>query len=534
MSNSAAWFVYAEQLVGRGYGLPLWHPEPIRYGKEPREVEIGDVGYVSEGRFIRLFNAMRPKGDTLNACGMPKGFEVLKANEENLFSDPMHVDPGPICTTTTTFRKLGAGISDSAQLAGASYTFNCHSSRGAIAILGSFGHQEWYESNSEFWDYTAKYHSSWYDFAKGKGLLIPPEAIVLVSGWLKTTEWAVAAVSNYGKAHDFSFTASAGSYASANFDISGGKEVQMSIEKRSGPAFRDEDQPATADPPQDHLTELDPPEATPDPPDATLDPPKNSPAQRPEQPCNQSTFLRYYKFKTGPLGLRREVDVIPDANDMIGPGDEHHRRRQPPGSGGGGSSQGSFSRFRSFFGGPRSGTSPSDSSGPRSDEPPRGTSVGSEMAPQTSQRTAGRDRSADNKYFNVGEEPPSASRVLIPDPLDDLLDLMLECCPGATAAVACHEEFYSIFPPEKYPEGVRRADLQEKLSQGLDVQLNKDGVAFISKGGNPDLAPQEVNTYEDIAIRTRATSDISAHAVPETVSVAADAEHTPDNDSDRK
>lgn len=52
MSNSAAWLVYAEQLVGRGYGLPLWHPEPTRYGTEPCEVEIGDVGYISEGRFV--------------------------------------------------------------------------------------------------------------------------------------------------------------------------------------------------------------------------------------------------------------------------------------------------------------------------------------------------------------------------------------------------------------------------------------------------------------------------------------------------
>lgn len=104
MSNSCAAVVYAEQLVGRGYGLPLWHPEPA----EPfGEVEIGDVGYVSEGTFIRLFNALRPADDPINADGVPEGFVMLRPNPRLLRSGEQHVSPGPICTTTTTYRKVG-------------------------------------------------------------------------------------------------------------------------------------------------------------------------------------------------------------------------------------------------------------------------------------------------------------------------------------------------------------------------------------------------------------------------------------------
>ncbi|EKM58727.1 uncharacterized protein PHACADRAFT_207500 [Phanerochaete carnosa HHB-10118-sp] len=50
MLDTSAWPTYAEQLAGRGYGFPLWHPELSQFGTGiTYEVEIGDVGFVSEG-----------------------------------------------------------------------------------------------------------------------------------------------------------------------------------------------------------------------------------------------------------------------------------------------------------------------------------------------------------------------------------------------------------------------------------------------------------------------------------------------------
>lgn len=181
-------------------------------------------------------------------------------------------------------------------IAGASYTFNCNSSRGAVAVLGDTGHQQWYLRNRSFREYIVKYHSSWYDFAVEKDHDISPDSLVLVSGWLKTSEWAIATFSNHGKAHDISLSACAGSYASAAFEISAGTEVQMSVEQRCGP-------------------------------------PENSGAASPASgeerrrlPHNQCLFLRYYKLKTRALG-RPKVSVQAEAKDVQSPWQE---TSQPP------------------------------------------------------------------------------------------------------------------------------------------------------------------------------------------------------------
>lgn len=50
--------VYREQLVPLFHGHALWNPEP--------PVSIGDVGYVREGSFFRMFNVLLEWNDPLN------------------------------------------------------------------------------------------------------------------------------------------------------------------------------------------------------------------------------------------------------------------------------------------------------------------------------------------------------------------------------------------------------------------------------------------------------------------------------------
>jgi hypothetical protein len=60
------------------YGYPLWDPAP----KMPDDVvEVGDVGYILEGTFFRLFNALRPSSTS-------EGYEVLQT------TNPHHIDSG--------------------------------------------------------------------------------------------------------------------------------------------------------------------------------------------------------------------------------------------------------------------------------------------------------------------------------------------------------------------------------------------------------------------------------------------------------
>lgn len=52
--------IYTEQLSTIGEGTALWYPEPHETG----EVQIGDVGYIFEGAFIKLFNTVSETQDS--------------------------------------------------------------------------------------------------------------------------------------------------------------------------------------------------------------------------------------------------------------------------------------------------------------------------------------------------------------------------------------------------------------------------------------------------------------------------------------
>ncbi|TFY67876.1 hypothetical protein EVG20_g3777 [Dentipellis fragilis] len=53
------WQIYEQELYMLGHGLPIWHAEPFNVRQE---VHVGDVGYMEEGRFRRVFNVFY--GDT--------------------------------------------------------------------------------------------------------------------------------------------------------------------------------------------------------------------------------------------------------------------------------------------------------------------------------------------------------------------------------------------------------------------------------------------------------------------------------------
>jgi hypothetical protein len=69
--------IFREQLAAKypGYGHALWEPNP---GKLFCPVEVGDVGYIREGGFHRLFNALLPPNHTSHdKFGVPEYHEPL-------------------------------------------------------------------------------------------------------------------------------------------------------------------------------------------------------------------------------------------------------------------------------------------------------------------------------------------------------------------------------------------------------------------------------------------------------------------------
>jgi hypothetical protein len=69
--------VYRDQLSALSLGLALWNTNPQR--NLYSHVTIGDVGYLQDGTFIRMFNVMLPWDDLLNrTLGQPETYEILQ------------------------------------------------------------------------------------------------------------------------------------------------------------------------------------------------------------------------------------------------------------------------------------------------------------------------------------------------------------------------------------------------------------------------------------------------------------------------
>ena len=85
MSVGPPFQTYREQLWSLYQGLPLWEPNP---GGLYERVSIGDVGYVSGGAFIRMFNVRLPWDDESNRrFGIPDRYDPLAFDDLSIRRD---------------------------------------------------------------------------------------------------------------------------------------------------------------------------------------------------------------------------------------------------------------------------------------------------------------------------------------------------------------------------------------------------------------------------------------------------------------
>jgi hypothetical protein len=74
---------YREELGQKypGFGYALWEPDP---GDENPQVKVGDVGFIRQGRFHRLFNALLPANhESHERFGVPEAHEPLRLTVTN-------------------------------------------------------------------------------------------------------------------------------------------------------------------------------------------------------------------------------------------------------------------------------------------------------------------------------------------------------------------------------------------------------------------------------------------------------------------
>jgi hypothetical protein len=84
--------IFREQLAIRypAYGHALWEPGP---GSLYRPVEVGDVGYIREGKFHWIFNALHPAD---HPSHQDFGFGVPEHHEPLILNLPRHIDSGTL------------------------------------------------------------------------------------------------------------------------------------------------------------------------------------------------------------------------------------------------------------------------------------------------------------------------------------------------------------------------------------------------------------------------------------------------------
>ncbi|GJE97264.1 WD40 repeat domain-containing protein [Phanerochaete sordida] len=221
--------IYSSSMKTLYLGHGMWYPEPHESG----EPQIGDVGFMKEGAFIRLFNLDVSAPEKKVSFWDPP-FEVSERPPPGSFKIDQRARP----LAPTHYRSHGvqsrryhASVNlapGSGVSAGIGAEYTCTASQGAVLALKSVTDAHTVFDNTELKAYVLRNHERWCAFAHDvHHLAVKPAAIVMVSGWVKTRpDWAAAAFSNTGSRRSASVKASAGGVAG----IEAGTEHTDSVE----------------------------------------------------------------------------------------------------------------------------------------------------------------------------------------------------------------------------------------------------------------------------------------------------------------
>ncbi|KAI0718548.1 hypothetical protein C8T65DRAFT_706737 [Cerioporus squamosus] len=232
MQTPAAYDTYANELWSLKHGHPLWGPEPSpAFG----EVRLGDVGYLDEGRFCFLFNAMRPAGDPVNKRGVPENFQTFHYPDK-ITQPELH--SGSISSLSVA---LGASLTELGASAEATLRYQCKQSSGALLLLKENAHKTYLDCGNHIKRYMAAHIEHWYGFASERlGIDVQEQDVLFVSGFTKTSVWAEAAFHS-GSAQGELLVA-AGCFAPAGaggeFRVTMARARDASVASRIGPSHR--------------------------------------------------------------------------------------------------------------------------------------------------------------------------------------------------------------------------------------------------------------------------------------------------------
>ncbi|EKM56580.1 uncharacterized protein PHACADRAFT_141343 [Phanerochaete carnosa HHB-10118-sp] len=229
--------IYSSCLSTLHEGHALWYPEPHASG----EPQIGDVGFIRTGAFIRLFNLdTSAPGKKVVEWDTP--FEITEPLPQGM----LKVDPRRRPLVPAHYRSHGvesrqahasAGIAAGTNVSVAlSAEYTCKAAQGAVLALKSEADAESIYDNLALKEYILRHHDEWYTYARG--ILrhdVKREDIVMIIGWVKTeADWAAAVFSNTSTSSSVSIEGRGGGVAGMGMGTSHTSSVTGPTMQRQG------------------------------------------------------------------------------------------------------------------------------------------------------------------------------------------------------------------------------------------------------------------------------------------------------------
>ncbi|KAI0349454.1 hypothetical protein OH77DRAFT_1365948, partial [Trametes cingulata] len=231
--SGAPWDIYAEQLTHLGYGYPLWVPDPAP-GTSP--IEIGDVGWIKDGEFVPLFNALRGENESQPMNAVPVDHVPLDIRRLSIRGPRDRISQPILCSRSV--RTLEVSGASSGSSCGFNFNFECADDAGALLLLSPAGRAEDILSRRHILDYVEANFDRWMEFANSQqGLGLKEEQILFVSGTMKTSRWGVAAFKGKVRTKQGAVVGNLGTIAEVDFSLSI-TDAQLSTTHSKGPPGR--------------------------------------------------------------------------------------------------------------------------------------------------------------------------------------------------------------------------------------------------------------------------------------------------------
>ncbi|KAH9174169.1 hypothetical protein EDB89DRAFT_594079 [Lactarius sanguifluus] len=185
MGTMAHYDIFRHHLLAKfpAYGHALWEPNP---GNLYPAVEVGDVGYIRQGKFHRLFNVLLPANHPSHRnLGVPEYHEQLTLNIETHI-DIGNLSPQHFCSTGVTLvpesDPWAHGPRDEGEV-----SFSCPRKDGAVLYLPIQAKREDTIAKPGFGKWIVKHIDRWFAWARQLELEVyRMEDIILVTGTHRT------------------------------------------------------------------------------------------------------------------------------------------------------------------------------------------------------------------------------------------------------------------------------------------------------------------------------------------------------------